>query len=802
MKKLLGLLLVAGVVACAPTVDVDDDDNSQTTALVEFDPANKVIPFPNYLIFDADAGLVNIPEGCNETAAATTLRTSLLNALDGFALVDAPIYADFTEPVDTATLEGRAMLLNLSNPDADSIALVPIPTTTERWDAACLATTTHDRLMLYPAQPLEDNTNYAVVLTSGIASTNGNVFKGSATWGLTRQAANPVSFAAVTDDANITEACQAVSDCTNGASSCINGICSVVNRNETPFSPGDPAGLASIEGVNLLWNVHQPLMAQVNAAGIDTNDITLAWWFKTQTAKAILDPAVAGSPAHAAVSTAGTLTVTNIISDRDRINSDVIEELNTFWPVWALDINKRFNDDGTPGDRRGSGEYAQSMEYACTGDDSGKPYTAEYDCSAIGKIVHGTFSSPNYRNPEIGDFWLDPLSPQLINYNTVDMMAFIPNGTAPADGWPVVFWGHGIGDSKEQSTYAAATLNAQGIAVVSFDWVEQGVRSTVASTDPGAGCADVEDIETYYGLTGDRPLPDNESCYMGLISGNPAVSRDNMRQSVVDGFSFLHALHTSCTAAAGGCGDLVINPDSFGFIGHSLGGYIGQAMIAMSPYPIAAVNFSVSGVNWRHTIENMPSPKWGCIFINALIDLGAIEGEYWDGDDDATAFCVTRNWRTEPAYTALATAFFWIGDAGEPAAFATTTRDKGIPILLQRSGNDYTVPNTATDQLGALLGLTGDTPNEAANADVSEQLTNSETKDESHYLQYAQVFDGSAAVKEYGHATPKTFEPYADCLRDIAPLCSAEEEESIAASLLGNQQMQADFTQFFVNHLK
>jgi len=275
-----------------------------------------------------------------------------------------------------------------------------------------------------------------------------------------------------------------------------------------------------------------------------------------------------------------------------------------------------------------------------------------------------------------------------------------------------------------------------------------------------------------------------------------------MRQSVVDGLSFLHAMHTSCAAEAGGCGDLTIDPDNFGYIGHSLGGYIGQAMIAMSPYPIAALNLSVSGVNWRHTIEYMPSPKWGCIFMNALIDLGAIQGEYWDGDDDTTAFCVTTNWRQEPAYTALASAFFWIADSAEPATFVSTTVGKNIPTLLQRAGNDYTVPNSATDKLGALLGLTGAVPNEASNSDVSSQLTDSETSSGSHYLQYGQVFVDGVAVKEYGHASPKTFEPYANCLLDISPICSDAEVESIAATRLGMHQMQADFTQFFVNHLK
>ena len=46
----------------------------------------------------------------------------------------------------------------------------------------------------------------------------------------------------------------------------------------------------------------------------------------------------------------------------------------------------------------------------------------------------------------------------------------------PADGYPVVF-GHGVGNSKEQSLPVATEPAGKGIATVSMDWVAQGERA-------------------------------------------------------------------------------------------------------------------------------------------------------------------------------------------------------------------------------------------------------------------------------------------------------------------------------------
>ena len=76
--------------------------------------------------------------------------------------------------------------------------------TTLRWDTECTEQTAVNRMLLYPTEPLADNTNYGVALSHGIKSENGNTYAPSATWGLVRQLENPVGFSTVTDEEGIT----------------------------------------------------------------------------------------------------------------------------------------------------------------------------------------------------------------------------------------------------------------------------------------------------------------------------------------------------------------------------------------------------------------------------------------------------------------------------------------------------------------------------------------------------------------------------------------------------------------------
>src|SRR6185503_12773355 len=61
----LGALTLGG----CPSVTVDSGEGAPQPT-VEFDPANKIIPFPNNLLLDPATGKVALPEQCNESATS------------------------------------------------------------------------------------------------------------------------------------------------------------------------------------------------------------------------------------------------------------------------------------------------------------------------------------------------------------------------------------------------------------------------------------------------------------------------------------------------------------------------------------------------------------------------------------------------------------------------------------------------------------------------------------------------------------------------------------------------------------
>jgi hypothetical protein len=266
-----------------------------------------------------------------------------------------------------------------------------------------------------------------------------------------------------------------------------------------------------------------------------------------------------------------------------------------------------------------------------------------------------------------------------------------------------------------------------------------------------------------------------------------------MRQSVTDGHAFVHSLRTSCDAANGGCGNLAIDVNNMGYFGHSLGGFAGSPLLGTTTTPFKAVVLNVTGIGWRDAAEMMTNKKWGCFFVNALIGLGLIEGETWEGNDDITAFCIQENWRQAPGYLGLATPFFWLMDSVEPGVYTSALGEKHDTILIQETVNDATVDNFITDRMAAILGIEASESNAGGNADVSAGLDQNRL-----FLKY----NSEPGVKDFTHASAKTPEPYATCLRDNAPAaCTEGELANIAASKLGVRQMQADYIQFLVNHL-
>jgi hypothetical protein len=93
----------------------------------------------------------------------------------------------------------------------------------------------------------------------------------------------------------------------------------------------------------------------------------------------------------------------------------------------------------------------------------------------IGKVFASRFTTPFLlvqTDGSYGAFNLSRPTPQV-----VPLVIYEPTGTAPAGGWPVAFFGHGITRFRNDSVLLANSFNKAGFALVAFDEDFHGDRS-------------------------------------------------------------------------------------------------------------------------------------------------------------------------------------------------------------------------------------------------------------------------------------------------------------------------------------
>ena len=641
-------LTAAGVVslaACVSDPGVDpgegvDDLPATDGPTIEFDPSSSIVPFPNNLLIDRMTGLVNLPEGCNESPAAAALRVGVLNSLNGFGTFKAALSVTFTEPVDPASLSGNVLLYKRATgatpvdpAAATAIPVIAIPGQTGRNSADCMSTTLVDNAVFVPLVPLEGGSTYTVALVGAINTMGGQPFISSATWALISAAENPVT---------IDEAGDIVAD-------------------KTPFDPIEDR--ATLEGLDLLWKAHAQALGFLVATGQSRDDIHLAWEFNTQTTTDVLNPAVDGSLGAQAPSMpiAG---VTSLV----------------------------------PGGATAE-QFLQGALGAAT--------CAAVGCAAVGDVVAGAVVAPQYQtlvdNPLAGGdpipgVWADPIAPNSQGPEPILAISFIPIMPMPANGYPTVVFGHGLTRSKQDLFAVGSQLAAAGFISISIDWVAHSDRAKqVSDAGPCAGTPDPS------------ALP---QCFAPILSTDLAATRDNLRQSVLDGLALIGSLKV-CDGAA--CGPIVVDDTRLGYLSQSLGSIIGAMIVSMSPDLRAAV-LNVGGVGLVDVIENTNSLGIRCPVIDGLIAAGIISGEPLDLTTvPPTGTCLGEDWKMDPGYRRFAVIARWALDPGDGANFTPLLATR--KVLIQEVIDDTVVPNFATDQMGALIGLT------PAPADVSSDFS-------------------------------------------------------------------------------
>ncbi|HEU4576897.1 MAG TPA: hypothetical protein VFS67_01485 [Polyangiaceae bacterium] len=747
----LGAALATLQLACVESVETDPAEQGPTLEasrppVAEFDPAQRVVPLPNSLLIDPATGRVNVPPSCGEEPGSSAERLRLaLNQLDGFGTSRMSLVATFSAAVDVGSTPGHVFLVRLAEhgvPLPRFEGLVPVDVVaggSQRFADDCSGSETVPNLTLLPRSPLRGGSTYAVLLTSGIQSANGEAFEPSATWALVRQAEAPVRF---TDP----------------------GAEALPEHNATPFDPSDPEDLASLHGLDTLWRAHAPLLSAVDqlqpaiAASQPSfggrDDILLAWAFQTQTIGTPLDPEQPGSAAQLASNAAVPLVLPPPLAGEGA----------------PLSVEAFFANaiPGVPCSQLGCDAIASI--YAASPASAAPSFTSSSflqgdDCTQPGTLA-ASFD--------------DPAQPGKVCERQLPLLIVLPRLTSAA-GFPTVIFSHGITRSKEDLLAIAGTLARGGFASVAVDAVDHGTRAVRTSTDAALGCDGAGPARPCASQFGPVCAP---QCFAPILSPDLPRTRDHLRQTVLDQLA-LEAALTAC-AEPGACGALRVDAQRIGYLGQSLGSLLGGVTVAQSS-SISAAELNVGAADWVQVLVDSGTPAIRCPLVDGLISAGVLGGQSWNGGTNPNATCLGDDWKTDPGFLQFAAAARWILDPIDPVNYADRYADRRV--LLAEVVGDAVIPNSATLTFGTALGLL---PEQAERATPDTVAPSTAVLGAgSHWVRYegigadpASQFPGNA----YAHGS--LLDP-----ADPGPGMVAGSGE------LGTLRMQLDALGFFASHL-
>jgi integrase len=233
----------------------------------------------------------------------------------------------------------------------------------------------------------------------------------------------------------------------------------------------------------------------------------------------------------------------------------------------------------------------------------------QYKPGAVGRIAYGSFRSPRYITDEPV---MPPVStragiPPVQQVETLYVNVFLPGGTPPPKGWPVVIFGLGGRDYKDEMPWlyapafashgmATACINVAGEAYGPLSFIRVKLKDSSLVQFPAGGRGK--------DLNGDGAIDDNE----GIATVSPAYRtlgpRDTIRQHIVELMQLVRVIEMGVDVDGDGVMDL--DPSQIFYFGLSFGGgALGQLFMAIEPDVKVGVLASPAGMNSRFDLIRM-----------------------------------------------------------------------------------------------------------------------------------------------------------------------------------------------------
>lgn len=349
---------------------------------------------------------------------------------------------------------------------------------------------------------------------------------------------------------------------------------------------------------------------------------------------------------------------------------------------------------------------------------------AVLDTELLGSELYafGSFRSPSWLDADrtIPQTPTATGEPQVLGEERVGITLIVPDGAAPADGWPVAIFGPGITRSKYDLWLAADANAAQGIATMSFDPAGHayGECSEVGvTTISGGGEVRFSGFGRGFDQDGDGEITNQEGI-SAPGSPHPKSSialRDGLRQTAADVMALVRAIGEGVDVDGDGEPDL--RPDGVSLYAQSLGGIYGTMVMGVDPQvevgvlnvpggPI--VDIARLSPVFRAEVTKALELREPCLLNGGINKFDESLPLFLDPPVDEPVDGAI------PIQEVLASTN-WINRPGSPETFAPLLREQPLDdsaakrVLYQYAFGDQTVPNPTSATIaraGDLLDVT------------------------------------------------------------------------------------------------